>query len=157
EIAPARKQPYSVLPPAMTDGAPTAAGDGYWLPFRSLSQAAALDGGLFGEDLRLLLTGATGLPHRAVDTTVPDATSLPNGPYQLTPAIPYDAFTADPVHRFFQMWQQMDCSPAHASAANPSGCLNDLFPWVAVSVGKGSSGKPQPTGFDPQSTGEGSA
>jgi phospholipase C len=54
------------------------------------------------------------------------------------------------------MWQQMDCSVAQASAANPSGCLNDLFPWVEVTAGSGSNGKPQPAGFTEQSTGEGS-
>jgi phospholipase C len=157
EIAPARKQPYRLLPPPMTDGAPTTASDGDALPFQTLGYAAALDGGLFANDLHLLLTGATGLPHRALDTRIPQVTALPNGPYQLTPAIPYDAFTADPVHRFFQMWQQMDCSLAHASAENPSGCLSDLFPWVEVSAGKGSSGRPQPAGFSPETTGQGAA
>ena len=64
---------------------------------------------------------------------------------------------ANPVHRFFQMWQQMDCSARHATPANPSGCLADLFPWVEVSVGHGENGKQQPSGFDDRSTGEGSA
>ena len=118
---------------------------------------AALDIGIPPSDQHLLLTGATGLPPNSVDTRLPNATSLPNGPYQLTPGIPYDAYTGDPVHRFFQMWQQMDCSVRHASADNPSGCLNDLFAWVEVTVGRGGDGKPRPADFSDLSTGEGSA
>jgi len=156
EIAPSHKQPYATLPPAMTDGAPQAASDGDTLPFLTLAHAAALDGGILPSDLRLLLTGATGLPRHSIDTRMPNGTALPNGPYQLTPGIAYDAFGPSPVHRFFQMWQQLDCSAGHASADNPSGCLSDLFPWVEVSVGAGSNGKPQPGGFDQQATGEGS-
>jgi len=153
--APSDKKTYKTLPPLMTDGAPERACDGKSPPFRSAS-IAAQDRGLLPADLPLLLTGATGLPPRSVDTRLPQATKIPNGPYSLTPRIPYDSYAASPVHRFFQMWQQMDCSARHASAANPSGCLNDLFPWVEVSVGAGSNGKPQPPSFNEHSTGEGS-
>ena len=38
------------------------------------------------------------------------------------------------------MWQQMDCSVAHASYENPSGCDAALFPWVEVTVGAGANG-----------------
>ena len=31
---------------------------------------------------------------------------------------------------FYQAWQQQDCSLAAATKDNPSGCLNDLFPFV---------------------------
>ena len=44
------------------------------------------------------------------------------------------------MHRFYQMWQQLDCSAAHATATNPTGCLADLFPWVEVSIGTGGNG-----------------
>ena len=54
------------------------------------------------------------------------------------------------------MWQQMDCSAADAAPGNPSGCRNDLFAWVEVSVGAGSNGKPQGAGFNDRTTGEGS-
>ena len=47
----------------------------------------------------------------------------------------YTDNTGDPVHRFFQMWQQSDCSSASISLVNPSGCLHDLYTWVATSVG----------------------
>ncbi|HZZ62542.1 MAG TPA: alkaline phosphatase family protein, partial [Roseiarcus sp.] len=83
------------------------------------------------------------------------ATALPPGPFQLTSAtMPYDAYTANPVHRFFQMWQQLGCSAARAQSERP--CANDLFPWVAVTVGAGSNGKAQPADFNDRSTGEGS-
>jgi phospholipase C len=39
------------------------------------------------------------------------------------------------VHRLFHMWQQSDCNVANATAANPSGCLNDLYPFVGIARG----------------------
>ncbi|HKF63853.1 MAG TPA: alkaline phosphatase family protein [Dongiaceae bacterium] len=96
DIAPSHKQPYATLPPAMTDGAPQAASDGDSLPFLTLAHAAALDGGVLPSDLRLLLTGATGLPRHSIDKRMPNAMSLPNGPYQLTPSIAYDDFGPSP-------------------------------------------------------------
>src|SRR5262249_42013277 len=60
-----------------------------------------------------------------------------------------------PVHRFYQMWQELDCSADTATWDNPSGCLNDLFAWVETSVGAGSSGKPAPTPFNDLTTHEG--
>lgn len=155
--APVRKEPYAILPPAMTDGAPQAPSENSNPPFTSLAVAADLDRGIAPADLPLVLSGATNLPKRSLDGRIVNAASLPNGPYRLTPSLPYDAYSANPTHRFFQMWQQMDCSVRHASSANPSGCLNDLFPWVEVTIGAGSNGKPQPVGFDDSSTGEGSA
>ncbi len=88
ESAPAHKEPYAILPPAMTDGAPEAAGDGNVPPFRTLAEAAALDNGILPADLPLLLSGATGLPRHAIDRRLPNASALPNGPYQLTPGDP---------------------------------------------------------------------
>ena len=70
--------------------------------------------------------------------------------------MPYDAYTNSPVHRFFQMWQQTDCNVDYATKDNPSGCLNDLFPWVETTVGAGSNGAPQPSNFNDTTTGEGS-
>jgi phospholipase C len=156
QIAPAQKERYATLPPAMTDGAPTAPGVTQ-PPFTSLAAALAMDEGLLPADQQLLLTGATGLPKNAIDTRLSQASALANGPYPLTPSISYDAYTANPTHRFFQMWQQMDCAAAHADAADPSGCRDDLFAWVETSVGPGSNGKPQPPGWDDRSTGEGAA
>src|SRR5262249_51181689 len=80
------------------------------------AQLAANEPSLEVGDLGLLRTGATG----AGATTGPDlrvlnATTLPNGVLQLTgPTLPYDSYTGDTVHRLFHMWQQSDCSVAHA-------------------------------------------
>ena len=74
----------------------------------------------------------------------------------------YYGYAASPVHRFYQMWQQFDCDVANATNWNPSGCLADLFPWVEVTVGAGTNGKPQAANFSTErsptatTTGEGS-
>jgi len=68
---------------------------------------------------------------------------LPNGPFQITHYVAYpkespqstlqtatadlSASTGDPVHRFFQMWQQTGGDNSRF----------DLFTWVAMTVGKG--------------------
>jgi phospholipase C len=79
----------------------------------------------------ILTTGATNLPTKALDTRVPDAGMLPNGPFVLQGMnISDDDYTGDMTHRFYQAWQQSDCSIANATKANPTGCLNDLFPFV---------------------------
>jgi phospholipase C len=53
------------------------------------------------------------------------------------------------------MWQQLDCSGARASRADPSGCGLDLFPWVEVTVGSGSDGEKPSPGFNDRRTHEG--
>ncbi len=68
-------------------------------------------------------TYATGQPLGANDPRFP--TDLKNGPFQISNYAPYDAFVGDPVHRFFQMWQQV------------SKGRNDLFVWVAETAGTG--------------------
>jgi phospholipase C len=161
QLSPPGQMPYSVLPPAMTDGAPSAASDENPPPFATLAAVVAVEeqihDGLPFKDYNLLTTGATGLPNDVVDTRVPSATTLPNGPWQLSSStLPYDSYTASPVHRFYQMWQQVDCSVANATPGNPSGCTNSLFPWVETTIGAGSNGKMQPSPFTNQTTGEGS-
>jgi phospholipase C len=74
--------------------------------------------------------------------------NLPPSPFQLTSkTFPYNSYAASPVHRFYQMWQQLDCEAADGTLVNPSGCLADLFPWVEVTVGAGANGKAQPPNF----------
>jgi phospholipase C len=155
-LAPTKAGAYESLPPVMTGGAPSAASDTDPPPFATASAAAAVDYGLLPIDIPKLTTGATGLPHNSIDTRRPDSTSLPPFPYQLTPGISYDDYAASPVHRFYQNWQQSDCAVSHATFANPSGCLMDLFPWVETTIGAGSNGNAQPADFNDQSTGEGS-
>jgi phospholipase C len=140
------KTPYAVLPPPDTLGAPTAQSNTA-PPFTSL-QIAAIEQDLEPADLVLLTTGATGLPTRSVDTRVTNATTLPNGPFQLTgPTMPYDAYTGDTIHRFYQMWQQSDCSVANATRHNPSGCLNDLFDFVNITFSTNDNGVGNPMAF----------
>ena len=69
---------------------------------------------------------------------------LPDGPFQLSRYAQYQLyFTGDPVHRFFQMWQQFDEG------------RNDLFPWVATTIEMGCGGNPPPVPFTNQSTHQG--
>jgi phospholipase C len=155
-ISPQQKTIYSTLPPAMTDGAPQFASDTNPAPFATQRVANFAEPDLAPAYKGFLLTGATGLPNGSIDTRLPDAAGLREGPYQLTPHVKYDDYASSPVHRFFQMWQQLDCNALYATTDNPSGCLADLFPWVEVSIGAGSNGKPQPQNFNDQTTGEGS-
>jgi phospholipase C len=113
----------------------------------NLTLAAEGDDGLSPGDLGLLLTGSTGLSSNYPDSRIPNYNSLPNGPYPLSPLPGYDTYGGSPVHRFYQMWQEMDCSTATATPANPSGCLADLFPWVETTVTSGSNGAAQPVPY----------
>ena len=66
------------------------------------------------------------------------------------------------MHRFYQMWQQLDCDATKSSATNPSGCDAGLFSWVETTVGAGTNGLAQPANFSTDyspnavTTGEGS-
>ena len=83
-----------------------------------------------------------GQPPNVADARFP--ANLPNGPFQLSKYAPYQlSYTGDPVHRFFQMWQQYDEG------------RNDLFAWVGVTIGSGSNGQPAPMPFTDQSTHQG--
>ena len=118
------------------------------------------DNGLEPAAQSLLSAGGTGqsfygIPLGLPIYPVPDCrypSSLPNGPYSIvdasqlnscptpvfkssiTPTL-YTDNAGDPAHRFFQMWQQNDCSIANISVANPSGCNHDLYTWVGTTVG----------------------
>lgn len=138
-VAPASKAPYATLPPPTTGGSPSAQRTTA-PPFVTVDQAAA-ETDIDPADLFLLTTGATGLPARVLDTRVANAAGLANGPFQMTsPTMPYDAYTGDTTHRFYQMWQQSDCSAASATPANPSGCLNDLYPFVITTFSTANNG-----------------
>ena len=154
-VAPMKTGPYTTLPQPNTGSAPELASDESPPPFATIAAAAAADYGVLPGDLRLLTTGATGVPTDLVDTRIDNVNNLPPGPFQLTPGVPYDAYANSPVHRYYQNYQQSDCDVSHATQQNPSGCLHDLFPWVEVTIGAGNNGKPQPAGFNDQSTNEG--
>jgi len=115
----------------------------------TLSEAARGDYGLRPQDLPLLTTGATGIAGNSPDTRILNSSNLPNGPYPLVQPVPgektnslYATYGGSPVHRFYQMWQQLDCDATKVSRHNPSGCQADLFPWVEMTVSSGSNGSP---------------
>jgi phospholipase C len=118
----------------------------------TLPLAAQADYGLSPQDLPKLTTGATGLAGGSPDTRILNANDLPNGPYPLvtlqagvdaTSSL-YQTYGGSPVHRFYQMWQQLDCDAGKITRHNPSGCQADLFPWVEETVSSGSNGNPTP-------------
>src|SRR5580704_3888603 len=94
------------------------------------------DPGLPAADQFLFGTGGTGLPNSVgPDTRITNVNTLPPGPFQMTgPTMPYDAYTGDTIHQFFQMYQQMDCAidSEHVTRRNPTGCLHDLQSFVTT-------------------------
>ena len=168
--SPTNKSLYSTLPAPLAGGpSNVCTGNGIC----TLSDAETSEDGLNSQYYSFLLTGGTGLTSKTPDSRITGVSqaapysALMPGPFQLTNTystdlFPYDSYAASPVHRFYQMWQQEDCSSAHATAANPSGCLADLFPWVETTVGAGANGAPQASNFSTDysptatTTGEGS-
>jgi phospholipase C len=108
------------------------------------------DPGLPAADQFLFGTGGTGLPNNVgPDTRITNVNTLPPGPFQLTgPTMPYDAYTGDTIHQFFQMYQQMDCAidSTHVSRRNPTGCLHDLQSAVTTTYSTPPGGTPHDTG-----------
>lgn len=149
QSSPMDKSLYPQLPTPLAGGPAT--------PFvSSLAVAEAVETGLPNTQYyTYLTTGGTGLTSGTPDTRIPNVSTLMSGPFQLTPGVPYDAYAASPVHRFYQMWQQLDCNINYSDTWNPSGCKADLFPWVETTIGAGSNGQPQPTPFKEATTGEG--
>ena len=149
--SPSASAPYAVLPMPRAGGLTKPY-------FSTMAEAKAAESGLPNDQYyAYLTTGGTGLPAGAPDTRTPNVSNLPPGPFQITHGIPYDSYTASPTHRYYQMWQELDCNVVRATADNPSGCRADLFPWVETTVGGGSDGNPRPKPFTEASTGEGAA
>jgi phospholipase C len=142
--SPPKTGPYTTLPPPLAGGGPP--------PFSTVAEALTYENGLPPSYYKYLTTGAVpsylaGKPDMRIYYDGKDVNHLPPGPYQLTntsnptgPTLTYDDYAESPVHRFYQMWQQLDCTKS-------TGCLNDLFPWVEATVGAGSNGKPPPADF----------
>jgi phospholipase C len=158
-ISPGQKTPYdnsanklqapgtSYAPQACYPDVNTAALNGPGC-MATLALAAQADYGLLAQDLPLLTRGATGIPGNSPDTRIRNYNNLPNGPYPLVAQQAsegetlYDTYGGSPVHRFYQMWQQLDCDASKATRHNASGCQSDLFPWVEQTVSSGSNGGP---------------
>jgi phospholipase C len=130
----------------------------------SLTLAEQSETGLEPSYYPLLLSGGTGQTSKTPDHRITNVNTLPAGPFQLTngTTFTYDSYAASPVHRFYQMWQQLNCNRGAAGRDNPSGCTGNLFAWVEVTVGAGTNGVAQPASFSTEystnatTTGEGS-
>ncbi|WP_245276322.1 alkaline phosphatase family protein [Methylocapsa aurea] len=135
---------YTTLPAPDIGGVPAAS------PLAFILNTPGGDPGIPQKDQYLFGTGGTGLPVTlGPDTRIANVTTLPPGPFQLTgPGMPYDAFTADTIHQFFQMYQQMDCAidKEHASRENPTGCLKDLQSAITTTYNTPLGGTPHDTG-----------
>jgi phospholipase C len=142
QISPSMKSQYTVL------FAPHTPSGGFLngvAPFTTIADAQTYENGLPTDYYQFLTTGSVpaallGNPDTRISYDGHNVFNLPPGPYQLTPGVAYDDYAESPVHRFYQMWQQLDCSKAQS-------CLNDLFPWVEATVGAGSNGQPPPANF----------
>jgi phospholipase C len=151
--------PQNVLPAPLVGGAK----DSY-IPNDSLTLAQQSENGLPADYYGYLVTGGTGLTSRTPDTRITNVNNLAPGPFQLTNGdqFTYNSYAASPVHRFYQMWQQLDCNSARSDSNNPSGCDSALYSWVEVTVGAGANGIKQPANFSTDysagavTTGEGS-
>ena len=159
-LGPAKRPfPNHVLPEPLAGGPKESFIEG-----NDLQLAKDSENGLPDDYYRFLVSGGTGLASKTADTRIDHADSLPAGPFQLTngKTLTYDDYSASPAHRFYQMWQQLDCNIDHATPELPSGCDGQLFAWVAVTVGHGSNGRQPEPNFsiryapDATTTGEGS-
>jgi phospholipase C len=141
------KMLYAFLPPPDVAGTPAVSALSFILspPFFPPG-----DPGLPPQSQFLFGTGGTGLSFTlGPDTRITNVNTLPPGPFQLTgPTMPYDAFTSDTIHQFFQMYQQMDCAidKEHVSRGNPSGCLHDLQSAITTTYATGPGQTPHDTG-----------
>jgi phospholipase C len=170
QLSPKTKSLYGALPAPLNGGPTDVCADN---GICTLAEAQASENGLAADYYRFLLSGGSGLSGKVPDSRIdgvhatPPYSTLPPGPFQLTKKGPNASFTNDsyaasPVHRFYQMWQQLDCDASYASRENPSGCRSDLFPWTEVTVGAGTNGLAQPANFSTdyapgkKTTGEGS-
>jgi phospholipase C len=131
------KAPYQTLPEPTLNFSPSPA-TGEPPPFpagTATAFLASIEPSLENDDLNLLTTGASGAAQTAEipdsDMRINNFDNLPNGPFPLEGEnLPYDSYTGDTTHRLFEMWQQSDCNIRNATRRNPSGCLNDLYPFV---------------------------
>jgi phospholipase C len=142
------KSPYNAtnaMPQPNTNGTPTAQSD-TGAPFKTIAEAS-VEKDMNPADIDILTTGASGLPTGVQDTRVPGAGTL-TGPFPLQgPQLTDDDYTGDTTHRFYQDWQQEDCSVANATKINTSGCLADLFPFVMATYSSNNTSMGNSMGF----------
>jgi phospholipase C len=140
----AQKQLYNTLPAPDLNGVPPVS------PYLGVLSIPGGDPGLPPEDQFLFATGGTGLDVVVgPDTRISNVNGLEPGPFRLTgPTMPFDAFTGDTIHQYFQMVQQVDCAidAEHVSKDNPTGCLHDLQSAITTTFNTPPGGTPHDTG-----------
>jgi phospholipase C len=135
----------NAMPQPNTAGTPTTSSDTA-PPFKTVAEAS-VEKDMNPGDLDILTTGASSLPVNSLDTRVPGAGTL-TGPFPLQgPNISDDDYTGDTTHRFYQAWQQQDCSIANATKDNPAGCKSDLFPFVMATYSATNKSQGNSMGF----------
>jgi phospholipase C len=140
-LSPLKNAPYTFLPvPTILDAQPEGVGLEVGIVTASGQPTAAFpqgDPAIPLNDQIALATGGTGsIPTNGADTRIPGVRQLPAGPFQQTSrTLPYDAYEGDTIHQMFQMWQQNDCNVKNATRDNPTGCIHDLYPFVATTYG----------------------
>jgi phospholipase C len=139
----AQKQLYTTLPAPDVNGV-------RFPPSIGLLSIPGGDPGIPAADQFLFGTGGTGLTYsEGPDTRITNVSSLPPGSFQLTgPTMPFDAYTGDTIHQYFQMVQQVDCAidSEHVSKDNPTGCLHDLQSAITTTYSTPLGGTPHDTG-----------
>ncbi|HEY2527599.1 MAG TPA: alkaline phosphatase family protein [Xanthobacteraceae bacterium] len=137
-----QKTLYATLPPPDVNGVQN--------PPAAALLALGGDPGLPADAQFLLGTGGTGLPYtEGPDIRITNVNTLPPGSFQMTgPTMPYDAYTGDTIHQYFQMYQQVDCAidQEHVSRDNPTGCLHDLQSAIDTTYATPPGGTPHDTG-----------
>jgi len=140
----ANKALYPVLP------APDVAGVTSVSPYFPVLSLPGGDPGLRPQDQFLFGTGGSGLSFTlGPDVRISNVGILPPGPFQMTGAtMPFDAFTGDTIHQYFQMVQQVDCAidAEHVTKDNPTGCLHDLQSAITTTYSTPIGGTPHDTG-----------
>src|SRR5262249_8395221 len=138
-----RKALYNVLPAPDLAGVQNP-------PAAAILTLPGGDPGLPPQDQFLFGTGGPGLAATVgPDTRITNVNTLPPGPFQMTgPTMPYDAYTGDTIHQYFQMYQQMDCAidSEHVTRRNPTGCLHDLQSAITTTYSTPPGGTPHDTG-----------
>jgi phospholipase C len=132
-----------------------------YIPGNSLSLAQASENGL-ADYYQYLVGGGTartrdpGHAHQGCELPAARPVSIDRRTFS------YDDYAASPVHRFYQMWQQLDCSLSHITPEKSVGLRRSLFSWVEVTVGAGTNGLAPAANFSTEysttakTTGEGS-
>lgn len=139
----ASKQLYSTLPPPDVNGV-------QFPPVAGILSIPGGDPGLPPQDQFLFGTGGTGLGFsEGPDVRIANVNDLLPGPFQMTgPMMPFDTYTGDTIHQYFQMVQQVDCAidAEHVSKDNPTGCLHDLQSGITTTYSTPPTGTPHDAG-----------